>query len=147
MLEAAFTSDGYTKHLVEPVRESVGTYMGEAVLAQESGQKWISPRWEALIGAVKESEVTPERWPKLVKGKREHDDSLEGIDFLNSIYIGLDGGTPATCSGLRYSGRGFRGGDRGGRRRGRVNRRFVDNFVEGRIEVFGSGVDSSVRVL
>ena len=58
LLEAAFTRDGYTERLVEPVRESVGTYMGEAVLAQESGQKWISPRWEALIGAVKESEVT-----------------------------------------------------------------------------------------
>jgi hypothetical protein len=108
LLHTTFTeSNEYRRHLVEPVRESVGVDVGAFVMARFSDTRWMSPRWEHLIWSVSESTLLRDRWPEFLQGEEPKAPWLADFDLLVSMRESL-AGEMAWAYWLIYRGGGVR---------------------------------------
>lgn len=106
MLKARFANfNEYERHLVQPVRESIGHDLGKPVMARVSGTNWASPRWEHLVWSLSNSRVLQERWPEFLRGEEPKVPGLANFDFLVSLRTGLEG-DEAVAYWLIYRGGG-----------------------------------------
>ncbi|HKB50375.1 MAG TPA: SIR2 family protein [Solirubrobacterales bacterium] len=147
LLAAKFSNfNDRERHLVEPVRESIGHELGALVMARFSETNWMSPRWEHLSWSLLNCRVLQERWPEFLQGREPRLPALVNFDLLVTIRIGLDGGSPI-AHWLIYRGGGVQFA-----RRLRNDPRYRNSIIEtlgadpdGFIETVGAALQGNLR--
>jgi hypothetical protein len=147
LLAAKFSNfNDRERHLVEPVRESIGHELGALVMARFSEANWMSPRWEHLSWSLLNCRVLQERWPEFLQGREPRLPALVNFDLLVTIRIGLDGGSPV-AHWLIYRGGGVQFA-----RRLRNDPRYRNSISEtlgadpdGFIETVGAALQGNLR--
>ncbi len=95
LLPAKFSNPNEREQrLIEPVRESIGHNLGAVVMAQFSDTRWMAPRWEHLVWSLTNCRVIQERWPEFLQGQEPKFAALPNFDFLVSLSVALEGGSP-----------------------------------------------------